>query len=63
MMELVADSEKVYPAMSRNIYALGLVLQKKYDRLRYAYRVILIGLPVGVSSFIAIHLWRTFSNF
>lgn len=62
MMDLVSDNEKVYPAMSRNIYGLGKVLQKKYDRLRYAYMVILIGLPIGVSSFIAIHLWRALAS-
>lgn len=58
MMGLLDDNQKVYPVMIRDLYGLGLVLRKKFDRLRVAYTIILIGLPLGVSSFVVIHLWR-----
>ena len=38
--------------MMGDIYEMGIVLQKKYTRLKLAYGFLLYGLPIGLITFV-----------
>jgi hypothetical protein len=48
----IRDSEVLYPAMMADIYQMGLVLQRKFNRLKIAYDFLLIGMPIGLLVFL-----------
>ncbi|MDF1824685.1 MAG: DUF5706 domain-containing protein [Verrucomicrobiales bacterium] len=48
MTELVINSEKIYPSMMSDIYDMGKVLNRKFERLQTAYGFLLYGLPGGI---------------
>jgi predicted metal-dependent HD superfamily phosphohydrolase len=52
MNELMGDREYLYHNLIQDLYFLGLVLEKKYKYLRWAYNVFLYGLIITVISFI-----------
>lgn len=54
MEELMADSERLYNTMARDLYGLGNVLQIKFRLLRIAYNVFMFGLGLSVASFILV---------
>lgn len=51
MNDLIKDKTRVYNSMIKDLYNLGLVLQKKYHLLRIAYTIFMIGIVVAVISF------------
>lgn len=51
MGELMKDKEYLYGSMSKDLYFLGLVLNKKYSILRTTYTVFMIGIIVSVLAF------------
>jgi hypothetical protein len=53
MERLMMDAEYLYGSMIRDVYYLGVVLERKYKFLRYSYDVFGIGLLISVLSFIA----------
>jgi len=55
MEELMADSERLYDTMARDLHGLGIVLEKKFRLLRIAYNVFMWGLALSVSSFILVY--------
>jgi hypothetical protein len=57
MHELLQDSDRLYTSMTRDIYSLGSVLQRKFRLLRTAYTIFMFGLLVGVSLFILVFAW------
>ena len=50
--ELMQDSVRLYDNMARDIYGVGKVLAKKYNLLRKAYNIFMVGLILSVMSFI-----------
>jgi predicted metal-dependent HD superfamily phosphohydrolase len=56
MQELKKDQTLLYDELSRDLYSLGLVLQKKYRLLTYAYRAFITGLILSVFSFVVVYL-------
>lgn len=54
MEELIIEGSAIYRNMIMDIYGVGLVLQKKYKLLRVSYTLFMIGLIVGVLSFIIV---------
>ena len=50
--ELMTDSVRLYDNMARDIYGVGSVLAKKYNLLRKAYNIFMVGLILSVMSFI-----------
>ncbi|MDF1657514.1 MAG: DUF5706 domain-containing protein [Verrucomicrobiales bacterium] len=52
MTELVLDGEKIYPSMMSDIYDMGKVLKRKFERLQTAYGFLLYGLPGGILLFL-----------
>ena len=57
MIELMRDRTITYETMIRNIYALGVVLNKKFSLLQLAYTSFMIALILGVTSFIGVFFW------
>jgi predicted metal-dependent HD superfamily phosphohydrolase len=50
--ELMKDGEYLYGSLTRDLYFLGKVLNRKYSLLRYAYFVFVIGLVVSIILFV-----------
>ena len=51
LQELVKDKEYVYSSLTKDLYFLGLVLNKKYKILRLTYNIFMIGMIVSVIAF------------
>lgn len=52
MNDLMIDRDYLYDTLIKDLYYLGLVLDRKYKILRVAYTVFMIGIIVSVSAFI-----------
>ncbi len=56
IQELVKDKEYIYSSLTKDLYFLGLVLNRKYNILRYTYTIFMVGIVVSVIAFaIAFH--------
>jgi len=51
MGEMMQDREYLYSSMKKDLYFLGLVLDKKYKILRLTYSVFMVGIIVSVIAF------------
>ena len=49
--ELVKDKDYIYSSLTKDLYFLGLVLNRKYKLLRWTYTVFMIGMVVSVLAF------------
>lgn len=54
--ELMADSERLYDTMARDLHGLGQVLARKYQLLKVAYDVFMYGAIFSVGFFVVIYL-------
>jgi predicted metal-dependent HD superfamily phosphohydrolase len=52
MGEMMKDRDYLYGSLTKDLYFLGLVLNRKYSLLRTTYTVFMIGIVVSVASFI-----------
>jgi predicted metal-dependent HD superfamily phosphohydrolase len=52
MNEMMKDRDYLYSTMIKDLYYLGLVLQRKYNLLRIAYNFFMVGIVVTVIAFI-----------
>jgi hypothetical protein len=52
MRELMQDRQQVYDKMIQEIYSMGRVLEKKYQRLQLAYTSFLATLILAVGLFV-----------
>jgi predicted metal-dependent HD superfamily phosphohydrolase len=52
MNEMLNDREYLYSSLTRDIYFLGLVLEKKYSYLKIAYTTFMYGIVVTVLTFL-----------
>jgi predicted metal-dependent HD superfamily phosphohydrolase len=52
MNEMMKDRDYLYGSLTKDLYFLGLVLNRKYNILRTTYTVFMIGIIVSVISFI-----------
>lgn len=52
MNEMMKDRDYLYSTMIKDLYYLGLVLQRKYNLLRIAYNFFMIGIIVTVIAFV-----------
>jgi hypothetical protein len=52
MNEMMKDRDYLYSTMIKDLYYLGLVLQRKYTLLRIAYNLFMMGLIITVIAFI-----------
>ena len=51
MQELVKDQGYIYDTMSKDLYYLGVVLNRKYALLRWTYTIFMIGMVLSVIAF------------
>lgn len=51
MKELIKDKEYVYNTLTKDLYFLGVVLNRKYKLLRWTYTIFLIGMILSVIAF------------
>ncbi len=51
IQELVKDKEYIYSSLTKDLYFLGLVLNRKYKILRLTYTIFIIGIVVSVLAF------------
>ncbi|MFX0556437.1 Pycsar system effector family protein [Maribacter sp. CXY002] len=49
--ELVKDKEYIYSSLTKDLYFLGLVLNRKYKLLRWTYTIFMIGMVLSVIAF------------
>lgn len=54
MKQLIKDEEQVKETMIDNIYAQGLVIERKYRLLKITYLVFMIGFPLVLLSFLVV---------
>ncbi|WP_348822210.1 Pycsar system effector family protein [Flavobacterium aestuarii] len=52
MNEVMKDREYLYNSLIKDLYFLGIVLEKKYRLLRIAYNIFMIGIVLSVIAFI-----------
>lgn len=57
MHQLFLDKSKVYDHLLLDVYLLGKVLNRKYKLLKLAYNVFMIGIIIGVLTFIISYLF------
>jgi hypothetical protein len=62
MRELMADTDRLYGNMIRDIYALGQVLALKFRLLRTSYNIFMAGLVMGVALFLLVIVQVSFSG-
>lgn len=51
IQELVKDKEYIYSSLTKDLYFLGLVLNRKYKILRWTYTIFMIGIILSVLAF------------
>jgi predicted metal-dependent HD superfamily phosphohydrolase len=51
IQELIKDKKFVYSTLTKDLYFLGVVLNKKYNLLRWTYTIFMIGMILSVISF------------
>lgn len=52
MKEMMKDREYLYDSMIKDLYYLGLVLNRKYKLLRITYTIFMIGIIISVATFV-----------
>lgn len=58
MNELMKDKEYLYNSMIKDLYHLGIVLEKKYRLLRIAYTIFMFGIILSVVAFLIAFKFR-----
>ena len=51
MNEMMKDKDYLYGSLTKDLYFLGLVLNRKYSLLRLTYTVFMIGIVISVLAF------------
>ncbi|WP_047247234.1 Pycsar system effector family protein [Maribacter thermophilus] len=49
--ELISDKDYIYSSLTKDLYYLGLVLNRKYRLLRWTYTIFMIGMVLSVIAF------------
>jgi len=52
MLDMMDDRDYLYKSLMKDLYYLGVVLEKKYRLLRIAYNIFMLGIIISVLSFI-----------
>lgn len=51
MTELIKDKDYIYKSLTKDLYYLGVVLERKYKLLRWTYTIFMIGMILSVIAF------------
>ncbi len=58
IQELVRDKDYIYTSLTKDLYFLGLVLNRKYNILRLTYTIFMMGIIISVIAFaVAFHFY------
>ncbi len=58
IQELVKDKDYIYNSLTKDLYFLGLVLNRKYNILRWTYTIFMVGIVISVIAFaVAFHFY------
>jgi hypothetical protein len=57
MWDLMGNRKRIYTNMMRDLFGLGAVLKTKYRLLRASYTIFMVGLAVGVVSYVLVFLF------
>jgi hypothetical protein len=52
IQELIKDKKYVYSSLTKDLYFLGIVLDRKYKLLRWTYTIFMIGMILSVIAFL-----------
>jgi hypothetical protein len=52
LMSLIDDKEEIYESLIKDLWSLGVVLNRKYTLLRWTYTIFMIGIIASVLAFI-----------
>ncbi|WP_243230361.1 Pycsar system effector family protein [Flavobacterium pectinovorum] len=58
MNELIKDSQYIYNSMIKDLYHLGIILEKKYRLLRITYNIFMLGIFISVLAFLIAFKFR-----
>ena len=58
MSEMMKDRDYLYGSLTKDLYFLGLVLNRKYNLLRTTYTVFMIGIVISVLAFVLAFYFR-----
>jgi hypothetical protein len=61
--EMMKDNAYLYNSMIKDLYFLGVVLEKKYRLLRITYNIFMIGIIISVIAFVVALIQFGFSPF
>ncbi|MEN8817451.1 MAG: Pycsar system effector family protein [Nonlabens sp.] len=62
LMELLENKEEVYESLLKDLWLLGLVLNRKYTLLRWTYTIFMIGIIASVMAFIIAFMTTDFQQ-
>jgi uncharacterized membrane protein len=51
IQEMLKDKDYIYNSLTKDLYFLGIVLQRKYNLLRWTYTIFMIGMILSVIAF------------
>lgn len=54
LMSMLEDKEEVYESLLKDLWFLGLVLNRKYNLLRWTYTIFMTGIVISVASFVLV---------
>jgi HD superfamily phosphodiesterase len=52
LMSTIQDKEEIYEALIKDLWFLGMVLNRKYMLLRWTYTIFMMGIVISVASFV-----------
>lgn len=55
--DMIAKEERLHDAMIENIYAQGMVMERKYRLLKISYSIFIIGFPVVLLCYLIVLYW------
>ncbi|WP_396596399.1 Pycsar system effector family protein [Dokdonia sp. R86516] len=56
--EMLQDKEYIYSALTKDLYFLGVVLDRKYKLLRITYNIFMVGIVISVLTFAVFFAYR-----
>jgi len=56
--EMLQDKEYIYSALTKDLYFLGVVLDRKYKLLRITYNIFMVGIIISVVTFALFFIYR-----
>ncbi|AGC78139.1 HD domain-containing protein [Nonlabens dokdonensis] len=62
LMSLITDKEEVYESLLKDLWLLGVVLNRKYTLLRWTYTIFMLGIIISVIAFILAFMTTDFEQ-